>query len=160
VSSPHPSIAAEPFDSELSQWLVRQAELELEARYGYVDESERGLRAEQFGPPGGAFLVARVDPDDIVAGGVGLRRVTSHTAEVKRLWVHPDWRGRGIARGLMAELELVARRLGHTALRLETGEGQPEAVALYASAGWSRQDVGWQGGPIRCGSIHFSKALD
>ena len=92
-------------------------------------------------------------------GGVGLRSAGSGIGEIKRLWVDEAWRGRGIARSLMSEVEVVARAMGLSMLRLETGWLQPEAVALYASTGWERQSEDWDGGEIRVGSIHFAKAL-
>jgi len=160
-------IAVEPFDSEATRWVVARAEAELEDRYGFIDAGEYGLLAAEFDPPAGAFLLARLRRAGArPVGGVGLRRVAEEsgktggeTGEVKRLWVQADWRGRGVGRALMAELEAAARDLGLSRLRLETGERQPEAVALYAAEGWLRQDEAWDGGPIRCGSIHFSKQL-
>jgi GNAT superfamily N-acetyltransferase len=58
--------------------------------------------------------------------------------EVKRMFVEPDCRGRGIARRLLAELEECARRAGYSVARLETGVRQPEAIGLYESAGYRR----------------------
>jgi GNAT superfamily N-acetyltransferase len=155
-------IAVELFDSEAARWVVARAEAELEVRYEFIDESEFGLTAAEFDPPAGAFLLARPRDGAPPIGGVGLRRIAGEVGEVgevKRLWVHEDWRGRGVGRALMDELETAARGLGVTHLRLETGDRQPEAVALYADAGWYREEESWEGGPIRCGSIHFSKLL-
>jgi ribosomal protein S18 acetylase RimI-like enzyme len=56
--------------------------------------------------------------------------------EVKRLYVDPDGRRRGIARALMGEVEARAARRGLVALVLETGTAQPEALALYESLGY------------------------
>lgn len=164
-AAPSVVIAVEPFDSEAARWVVGRAEAELEERYGFIDEGEYGLVAAEFDPPAGAFLLARPRAGAPPVGGVGLRRIATESAEsgatgeVKRLWVHADWRGRGVGSALMDELEAAARGLGVTHLRLETGERQPEAVSLYAAAGWHRQDEAWDGGPIHCGSIHFSKLL-
>jgi putative acetyltransferase len=52
------------------------------------------------------------------------------------MFVHSTWRKRGVARQLLAALETEARKLGYTALRLETGIGQPEAIGLYRSSGY------------------------
>jgi len=134
-------LAREPFAGKGPQWVVAQAEAELVVRYGYLHEGVQGLTAAMFDPLAGAFLVARRgDTAGPPLGGVGLRAVDPGphpmVGEVRRLWVDPDQRGRGIARRLMAALEDAARDLGLTALRLVTGEGQPEAIALYQSTGW------------------------
>jgi GNAT superfamily N-acetyltransferase len=52
------------------------------------------------------------------------------------MYVVPKFRGRGLSRAILQMLETEARRLGYTALRLETGPRQPESIALYESAGY------------------------
>jgi GNAT superfamily N-acetyltransferase len=153
------TIGPEPFDAAGCRWVVARAEAELEERYGFVAPTERGLTGAEFDPPTGAFLVARSINDQTPVGGVGLRRIREGTAEVKRLWVLPEHRRAGIAAALMGEIEDVARRLGYATLRLETGSGQPEAVALYDRFGWLRTDAEWDGTPVHPGSIRFTKAL-
>jgi GNAT superfamily N-acetyltransferase len=54
------------------------------------------------------------------------------------MYVVPEARGRGLGRRLLEELEAAARGLGYTSLVLETGDRQPEALGLYASAGFER----------------------
>ncbi len=73
-----------------------------------------------FDPPSGAFLVARAAGRAEPIGGVGLRGIRTGTAEVRRLWVDPAWRGHGVARALMAALEDAAGALGFGELELET----------------------------------------
>ncbi len=68
-------------------------------------------------------------------------------------------RGLGIARALMAAVEDAARDLDLTDLRLGTGDRQPEAVALYASAGWERVFVGHDARPVPDRHIWFAKHL-
>jgi len=150
------TIGAEPSGSPAARWIFGQAEAELEARYGFIADPETGRSTGDFEPPAGTFLVARAAG---VVGGVGIRPHAPGIGEDTRLWVDPAWRGLGIARSLMEALEVAARSLGYEGLRLETGTGQPEAVALYAGAGWERQTEGWEGGPIREGSVHFAKGL-
>jgi len=133
---------------------VARAEAELIARYGWLDAGERGLTAVMFDPPAGAFLVARAGDAGPPLGGVGLRARDPRTGEVRRLWVDPAWRGRGLGRALMEGLEHAARDLGHTALQLATGDRQPEAVALYEATGWERVGTGTD----ICG-IRFVKSL-
>ena len=90
--------------------------------------------AEEFDGPGGQMLVATLAGEQVAS--VGLRRINAEAAELKRMYVRPNFRGRGIARALLAACEQTARELGYTQLWLETGTLQPEAVALYLSAGY------------------------
>lgn len=92
-------------------------------------------QAPAFRPPHGAFLLASVGADTL--GCVSLKRIDATTAEVKRLWVAPAARGRGLARRLMVALEQAARDLGYRRLRLDTNENLPEAIALYRATGWT-----------------------
>lgn len=81
------------------------------------------------------FLVARGD-DNVALGCVALCDYQTY-GEVKRLFVPPAGRGKGIARALMDELEERARLLGHASVKLETGDKLVAAVALYTSMGFS-----------------------
>jgi GNAT superfamily N-acetyltransferase len=62
---------------------------------------------------------------------------TTNTAEVKRMYVAPGARGLGLARRMLAHLEATAAGVGASALVLETGLKQPEAIALYESSGYT-----------------------
>lgn len=85
----------------------------------------------------GCFLVARLDGAAIACAA--LRPLEPpETAEIKRMFVCPEARRRGIARRLLGELERVASELGYHRVRLETGVLQPEAVALYEGSGYRR----------------------
>jgi putative acetyltransferase len=68
----------------------------------------------------------------------GLRRLDNTTAEIKRMYVQPAHRGRGLSRRILAELEARARAAGWNRLRLETGPLQHSAMRLYESAGYAR----------------------
>ncbi|WP_406056552.1 GNAT family N-acetyltransferase [Kribbella sp. NBC_00889] len=84
--------------------------------------------------PATRFLVALEDGEGL--GCIGLMPVHDGVGEIKRMFVHEHYRGRGIARRLVASVEAVARHRGATSLRLATGTRQPEAVALYESLGY------------------------
>jgi ribosomal protein S18 acetylase RimI-like enzyme len=86
-------------------------------------------------PPAGLLLVAR--RGDAPVGCGALRFVDDRTAEVKRVWVDPAERGRGLARRLLSELEEHARQRGTRTLRLETNETLREAIALYQRSGYA-----------------------
>ena len=87
-------------------------------------------------PAGGSFLLARIEGRPVGCGGI--RRHDDDVAEIKRMYVAPEARRRGVARVLLGALEAQARRLGYRAIVLETGLRQPEAVALYEAHGYSR----------------------
>ncbi|MFL5243430.1 MAG: GNAT family N-acetyltransferase [Gemmataceae bacterium] len=124
-------------DSPLGRALLQKAVAELNARYEAHEHNPGVLDAEAFRPAnGGPFLVAFVD--DEPAGCGGLRRIDPNIAEVKRMYVEPAFRGRGIGRRVLEELELFAKRLGYRIVRLETATRQPEAIRLYASSGYRR----------------------
>ncbi|HEY2073073.1 MAG TPA: GNAT family N-acetyltransferase [Gaiellaceae bacterium] len=90
-----------------------------------------------FVEPDGVFLVVRGDDGTAVACG-GVARFDATRGELKRMYVVPEQRGRGLGRRLLVELEAEARRLGYESLVLETGDRQPEALGLYVSAGFER----------------------
>jgi GNAT superfamily N-acetyltransferase len=92
------------------------------------------LRPDELRAPDGAYLVG-YEGDETVAGG-GLRRLGEGVAEIKRMYVRPAARSRGVARALLEALEGEARALGYTAVRLDTGPRQLHGLALYRSAGY------------------------
>lgn len=74
-----------------------------------------------------------------VAVGCGaIKNYAEATVEVKRMFTHPNARGKGIASLVLSELEKWATELGFTACILETGIRQPEAIALYNKCGYLR----------------------
>jgi GNAT superfamily N-acetyltransferase len=88
-----------------------------------------------FAPPHGAFLVG-FDEDGAPVCAGGVKRLDDATAEIKRMYVVPSARGRGVARVLLGALEDAARDLGYATVRLDTGPRQAHAQALYESAGY------------------------
>ena len=128
-------IRREKFDSETAQALAGALEAELLATYGGVPGSGGLPAASIFEPPaGGAFLVGRIDGDAVACGGIA--RYDETTAEIRRMYVVPDARGRGLSRRVLAALEDEARALGYSFVRLETGNLQTEAIGLYVCAGY------------------------
>jgi GNAT superfamily N-acetyltransferase len=129
------------------QLLVAQVQQEYVRRYGSQDSSP--IDKAEFDPPNGMFVIATVDGRPAAMGG--WRRLDSlqldpatgqrgspalGTAEIRRMYVSPEFRGRGLARAVLAELESTARDRGCGKLILETGLPQPEALALYRSSGY------------------------
>jgi len=93
--------------------------------------------AAMFEPPAGIFLVLRDDDGRAVACG-GIVRFDQERGELKRMYVVPERRGRGLGRRLLVELEQAAVRLGYRGVVLETGDLQPEALGLYETSGYQR----------------------
>jgi GNAT superfamily N-acetyltransferase len=85
---------------------------------------------------GGAFLVAFLDNAAVGCGAV--RRLDETTAEIKRMYVDPSLRGRGIGRALVEALEHEARLAGVTTVVLETGTRLASAIKLYETMGYAR----------------------
>ncbi len=67
----------------------------------------------------------------------GLKRYSDADAEVKRVWVEPAYRGRGIASALMDQIEEKARDLGYRRIILQTRPIMPDAVGLYTKRGYA-----------------------
>lgn len=89
--------------------------------------------------PGGHYLLAldAADGDRVAAvGGVRAVERPAGAAEVKRMWVHPAYRGTGLGRRLLEALEDLARDLGHEVVVLDTHRSLGEALSLYARAGY------------------------
>ena len=105
--------------------------------YGRIDKPGMPTASPQdFGPPHGVFLVG-FDADGRAITGGGVKRLEPGVAEIKRMYVIPEARGRGVARKLLVALENAARALGYERVRLDTGPRQPHAEALYRSAGYA-----------------------
>jgi DNA-binding MarR family transcriptional regulator/predicted GNAT family acetyltransferase len=86
----------------------------------------------------GAFVVATSDGRPVAYGGV--RALTPETGEIKRMWVHDEWRGAGLGSRMLRHLEDLARRLGHTRVVLDTNGTLVEAIAMYERAGYAAID--------------------
>ncbi len=108
-------------------------------RYGEQDVS--AVDPAEFAPPDGAFFLGYVDGVAAVSGGWRLRTDlpdgTERDAEIKRMYTAPWARGRGLARVVLGEIERSAGLAGCKRAVLETGVQQPEALSLYASAGYA-----------------------
>jgi putative acetyltransferase len=100
----------------------------------YPAESNHLLDVASLMQPDVTFIVARADGRAVGCGAVIDSR--EGWAEVKRMFVSPTARGRGLGRRLLEMLEAIAAERGATTLRLETGGRQPEALALYAAEGF------------------------
>jgi putative acetyltransferase len=123
--------------------LMAALDSDLSARYPGFEI--QGIDAATFREAGGVFLVGRVDTIAVACGA--LRPMEDGAAEVKRMYVSDADRRRGYGRTMLRALEEIAASRGYRIIRLETGGRQPEAIALYESAGYH---------PIPCYGAHAS----
>lgn len=130
-------VVATRLDDPVASRLIDDLQADLTVRYGGPDPVPTS--PEEFWPPRGAFLVAWIDGEPV--GCAGVKELDRGVVELKRMYVAPRARGRGVARALLAELEIIAAAAGASSIRLLTGEAQPEAVRLYESAGWTRTEL-------------------
>jgi GNAT superfamily N-acetyltransferase len=127
-----------PSDEPPATDLVAAMVDEVSELYGRIDvPGAPTATPEDFSSDrGGAFLV--VFEDGVPVAGGGLKRLDAEACEIKRMYVVPSARGRGHASRLLEGLEDEARRLGYAIARLDTGEHQPAAQAMYERAGYAR----------------------
>jgi GNAT superfamily N-acetyltransferase len=125
-----------PPDGEVARLLLADYLAEIERRLGRpLEPSEYpGAVSEELEPPSGRLLAAFDGGDPVGCGAV--RVIAPGIAEVKRMYVAPAARGRGLGRLLLGELERTAVALGCTTVRLDTMAAMTEAAALYRSAGY------------------------
>lgn len=123
----------------------------------YPPEARYALDLASLTQPNVVFAVAR----DTVGRAVGCGAVvlTPEFGELKRMFVSPSARGRGVARLLLDLLETEAATRGCRRVTLETGPYQPEALAFYAARGYERRGPfgGYSDDPL---SVFMQKALD
>ena len=148
------TVRAIPYGHPDAQVLTELVQAEYVVRYGSRDESP--IDTAHFTLPDGYFVVAY--DGGVPAAMGGWRRHNEHEAEIKRMFVREEFRRRGLARLILAQLEDSARENGFHRLVLETGLVQPEAVALYRDCDYT--DVPAFGyyteEPL---SLHLGKAL-
>jgi len=100
----------------------------------YPPEHNHLLDVARLKQPGVTFHVVRIDGKAVAFGALVPQQ--GGWGEVKRMYVDPAARGRGLGRMILAALEAEARRTGLGCLRLETGIKQDAAIALYVAAGF------------------------
>jgi len=120
-------------NGEVATRLIQDLCSELSERYGTPPSA---FSPDEVLAPRTAFVVARLGGQPIGCGA--LRRLDESTGEVKRMYVVPNGRRRGIARRILQALEQFAAGFNYRAIRLETGLEQPEAIGLYESSGYHR----------------------
>jgi GNAT superfamily N-acetyltransferase len=132
------SFRACPVDEEPAASLVQGMRDELAGMYDGLDLDHENMPKAgpaELAPPGGTFIVGIEDGVAVCCGGI--KRLPDGACEIKRMFVVPEARGRGIARALLVELERQAQELGYDVLRLDTGPLQVHAQRLYEGAGYA-----------------------
>lgn len=148
--------AASAADLEVVRSLFREYQRAIGVDLGFqAFESElRGLPGAYARPRGRLFLAFE---DDGLAGCGALRPLAADVAELKRMWVRPAFRGRGLGRRIAEALLAAAREEGYRAARLDTLETLREAVALYRSLGF-REIPAYYANPLP-GVVYMELAL-
>lgn len=150
------SIEREPFGSPDAARLVAALDAELSLLYTQDQRFGPNLKPQHLEDGRGAFLVAR-DAGRAVGCGA-IRLIDPGTVEVKRMYVEPGYRGRGVGRAVLQRLEAAAREMGATRAVLETGIHQTDAITLYRRAGFSAVDC-WGEYASAATSVCFGKDL-
>ncbi len=128
---------------------------EIAAAYpGWTPASGPSAGAADFAPPGGAFVLICSGGQPVACGGI--KRLDDRCAEIKRLYVVPSARGRGLGHRLLGALEAIALDRGYEAVRLDTGRTQPVALRLFTRAGY-REIADYNGNPFA--TYWFEKVL-
>lgn len=144
--------------TEAVRLLVGELEAELSANY--PAEQRHGLPLDSIFQPHIRFFVASSGAAPAGCGGVAL---IDGVAELKRMYVRPAFRGRGVAPALLVRLEAVARDAGYRALMLETGALQHAALRFYRREGFSECDAFGEYGCMKphaiAGSVFMQKTL-
>jgi GNAT superfamily N-acetyltransferase len=138
-----------PLDDDPAATLVDAMRVEIAELYDQLDlEGEDMPKAgpDELGPPGGTFLVGFDSTGRPVCGG-GVKRLEDGACEIKRMYVVPEARKRGVGRELLQALEDAALELGYQVARLDTGPRQPSAERMYRAAGY-RPIRNFNGNPI------------
>jgi len=123
-------------DDPVAAAAVQRYFAELDSRFpsGFDPGGASASDIAAMSPPAGGFVVATSDGHSVACGGV--QQIAPGVAEIKRMWVHPEWRGAGLGSRMLAHLEERARDLGHRRVHLDTNGTLVEAIALYRKAGY------------------------
>ena len=128
-----PCISPAEYSQAISLTRVYLDWLDLDLAYQGV-EAELQKFPEMYGSPNGLFLLAY--SGESVAGGVGLRTLEFNICEMKRLYVHDQFKGEGIGRKLCEQLIDQGKNMGFKAMRLDTLARMKPAISLYADLGF------------------------
>jgi ribosomal protein S18 acetylase RimI-like enzyme len=123
-------------DGSKARWCLERYYEDLDRLFEGGFELDRSLvpDAGAFAGPDGIFLLATIDGRPVACGGV--KRSEPQVGYIKRMWVDPTVRGRGLGRRMLRELEDAARELGCASVQLETNGALETAIRMYRKAGY------------------------
>ena len=142
------SFAPASLDSPVGRDVVGRYFAEIGRRFGFDPSGETEKDSKLLIPPTGVFVVAVSDGEAVACGGLqtisplgaplanGPLAGGQRVGELKRMWVHDNWRGAGLGSRLLRHLEDQARALGHDVVRLDTNAALTEAISMYQRAGY------------------------
>ena len=136
-------------DAGDGQVLAQAMAAEIAVLYDGLDQNGADMPKAgpaELGPPGGGFWVGYVDGFPACCGGIK-QLPDPGACEIKKMYVVPALRGRGVAHRLLGFLEGRAMDLGHRVARLDTGHHQPDAQHIYASSGYV-EIANFNGNPV------------
>jgi GNAT superfamily N-acetyltransferase len=137
---PQPRFVAVTADDPRAHPLLDELAVEYAQRYESTTPTVmawmKSVPTSEFAPPDGGFLIGEVDGISVTGGA--FQRFDADTAELKRIWTDRQHRRSGYATALLVQLESVIAQRGYRRVYLTTGHRQPEAEALYESAGYTR----------------------
>lgn len=148
------TISSTSVEIVLASGLIDQLDADIQERY--PGDPVNGIDAAGFEAAGGYFVMAYSDGEPVGCGA--FRPYDEQTVEIKRMFVHGEARGQGVARRILEALETEARRRGYSRSVLETGNKNYEAIAAYPACGYARIEAFGQyvGDPK---SVCFGKVL-
>jgi putative acetyltransferase len=137
--------------------LIDAMTAEVRATYDHKIDGHGNFKPEDVLVPGSGFLVGRVGGQAVACGGY--RPLAPGVAEIKRMFVALEHRGRGYSKAILTTLERMARENGYGTVRLETRSKQLAAIALYEKLGYVRiPNYGTYVGKEDC--LCYEKPLD
>ena len=116
--------------------LIRAMTDEVTRLYDHAIDGSGNFKPEDVMVPGSGFFIGRVERRAVACGA--FRPLGPGIAEIKRMFVNPEHRGRGYSKAMLILLERMAAESGYAALRLETRPLQHAAIALYENLGYVR----------------------
>jgi ribosomal protein S18 acetylase RimI-like enzyme len=138
MTRPSPALEISPIDPREPEAaaLIRAMTEEVTATYDHKVDGSGNFRPEDVLVPGSGFLVGRVESLAVACGAY--RPLEPGVAEIKRMFVSREHRGKGYSKAMLSTLERMARESGYEAVRLETRHLQTAAIALYEKQGYAR----------------------
>ncbi|MDZ8106125.1 MAG: GNAT family N-acetyltransferase [Nostoc sp. DedQUE12a] len=125
-------ISPQDYESLEANILINRMYQELTLLYGGTPDGK--FPALDLSQSGSVFVIAWIQTQATACGAI--IPLGEGIGEIKRLFVESAWRGRGVAKAVLADLERRAEIFGYRKLRVETGIYQPTAIRLYETAGY------------------------